>query len=41
MKDGTWIHEFPAAITVCDANGIILAMNEKSIATFIEKREQN
>ncbi len=26
-----WIQEFPAAITVCDRNGIILEMNEASI----------
>ena len=26
-----WIPEFPAAITVCDAEGIILEMNEASI----------
>jgi sensor histidine kinase regulating citrate/malate metabolism len=31
---GSWIKEFPAAITVCDPQGIILAMNEKSCATF-------
>ncbi len=32
-----WINEFPAAVTVCDANGIILMMNEKSVATFAEE----
>jgi len=26
-----WIREFPAAITVCDAHGTILEMNEASI----------
>jgi transcriptional regulator with PAS, ATPase and Fis domain len=29
-----WIKSFPAAITVCDARGIILEMNSKSIETF-------
>jgi transcriptional regulator with PAS, ATPase and Fis domain len=29
-----WIKEFPAAITVCDADGIITEMNEKSVETF-------
>jgi transcriptional regulator with PAS, ATPase and Fis domain len=29
-----WINEFPAAITVCDKEGIILEMNEKSCKTF-------
>ena len=34
MTDHTWVKEFPGAITVCDANGIILAMNDKSIKSF-------
>jgi transcriptional regulator with PAS, ATPase and Fis domain len=29
-----WIKEFPAAITVCDAKGIIIEMNNKSAKTF-------
>ena len=29
-----WIKSFPAAITVCDKEGIILEMNEKACATF-------
>jgi hypothetical protein len=29
-----WIKEFPPAITVCDLNGIILEMNDKSCAVF-------
>ncbi len=29
-----WIKEFPGAITVCDVNGKILEMNEKSCLTF-------
>ena len=36
MSDNNWIREFPAAITVCDATGIILAMNDRSVATFAE-----
>ena len=31
-----WTREFPAAITVCDAKGIILAMNNKSCETFAD-----
>lgn len=31
-----WIREFPAAITVCDPTGIIIAMNEKACATFAD-----
>ncbi len=29
-----WIREFPAAVTVCDRDGIILEMNDKSARTF-------
>ena len=29
-----WIKEFPAAITVCNPDGIILAMNERAAKTF-------
>jgi hypothetical protein len=32
-----WIKEFPAAITVCDRQGIVIAMNEKACATFAEE----
>ncbi|HEY3445932.1 MAG TPA: hypothetical protein VGK67_06175 [Myxococcales bacterium] len=34
MDLGTWMKEFGAAITVCDKDGIILEMNERSGATF-------
>ncbi len=33
-----WIKHFPAAITVCDQNGIILEMNEQALATFAGHR---
>jgi transcriptional regulator with PAS, ATPase and Fis domain len=33
----SWIKSFPAAITVCDAHGIILDMNEKAIDSFKEE----
>jgi hypothetical protein len=32
--DHTWIKEFPAAVTVCDKEGIILEMNDKAAKTF-------
>lgn len=32
--DFSWVKEFPAAITVCDPDGIILEMNDKSAKTF-------
>ena len=34
MNDYDWIKEFPAAVTVCDEHGIILAMNDKAAKTF-------
>ena len=34
MPDHAWIREFPGAVTVCDADGIILEMNERAIAAF-------
>ena len=34
MSSADWISEFPAAITVCDSKGIVLAMNDKSSSTF-------
>ena len=30
MNELDWIKEFPAAVTVCDENGIILDMNDKA-----------
>ena len=29
-----WVQEFPAAVTVCDRDGVILAMNDKSARAF-------
>lgn len=34
MNEHEWINEFPAAVTVCDENGIILEMNDKAAQTF-------
>lgn len=34
MEQHAWIKEFPAAVTVCDAEGIILEMNDKAAKTF-------
>lgn len=31
MTSHAWIKEFPGAITVCDPEGIILEMNDKSV----------
>ena len=36
VNRGGWIREFPAAITVCDSEGIIRAMNDRACATFAE-----
>jgi transcriptional regulator with PAS, ATPase and Fis domain len=34
LNNADWINEFNAAITVCDKDGIIVAMNDKSVKTF-------
>lgn len=34
MNEHEWIKEFPAAVTVCDPEGIILEMNDKAARTF-------
>ena len=34
MSEHEWLKEFPAAVTVCDANGIILEMNDRAARTF-------
>lgn len=34
MRELDWIKEFPAAVTVCDENGVILDMNDKAAMTF-------
>jgi transcriptional regulator with PAS, ATPase and Fis domain len=36
MADHSWVKEFPAGITVCDTEGIILEMNERSIEIFAD-----
>ena len=34
MTDQDWVEEFPAAVTVCDADGNILMMNQKERRQF-------
>ena len=34
--DSKWIKEFSAAITLCDTNGIVTGMNEKSAEVFAD-----
>jgi PAS domain-containing protein len=34
MGQHAWVREFPAAITVCDEQGIILEMNDRAAETF-------
>ncbi len=34
MNEHEWIKEFPGSVTVCDAKGIILEMNDKAAKTF-------
>ena len=34
MNELDWVKEFPAAVTVCDEEGIILEMNDKAAKTY-------
>lgn len=34
MTGPDWVREFPGAITVCDPEGVILAMNAKAVEAF-------
>ncbi len=34
MSEHEWIKEFPAAITVCDASGTLLEMNDRAAKTY-------
>ena len=34
MPNHDWVQEFPASITVCNPQGIILEMNDRSVKTF-------
>ena len=34
MSEHEWVKEFLAAVTICDADGIILEMNDKAAQTF-------
>lgn len=36
MSTNAWVQEFPCAITVCDTAGIIVAMNDKAVQTFLD-----
>jgi transcriptional regulator with PAS, ATPase and Fis domain len=36
MTNHSWVDEFPGEVTVCDADGVILEMNQKSAETFKE-----
>lgn len=36
MNENEWIKEFPAGVTVCDKDGILLEMNDKAVRIFEE-----
>jgi len=40
MHDGEWVKSFPAAITVCNSEGIIIKMNEWHV-NFLRNSEAN
>ena len=33
-SENAWVKEFPGAVTVCDAHGVIIDMNDKAAVTF-------
>jgi transcriptional regulator with PAS, ATPase and Fis domain len=37
LNDHAWLKEFPGAVTVCDASGMILEMNDKAMKTFADQ----
>ena len=34
MSEHSWVNEFPGAIIVCDANGIIVEMNDRAARNY-------
>jgi len=36
MAENAWVRSFPGAVTVCDREGVILEMNERSVASFAD-----
>lgn len=34
MEGHNWMKQFPAAVTICDCNGVILDMNDKAAQSF-------
>jgi len=36
MDSTAWVSEFPAAITVCDRDGIVIAMNRRACEAFAD-----
>jgi transcriptional regulator with PAS, ATPase and Fis domain len=34
MSENAWVEEFPGAVTVCDTDGRIVAMNDRSLEVF-------
>ena len=37
MIDANWVKEFVGAVTVCDAEGTILDMNDRAATTFAQR----
>jgi hypothetical protein len=36
MAEHEWVRAFPGAVTVCDRDGVLLEMNERSVAVFAD-----
>jgi len=37
MAEHEWVRAFPGAITVCDRDGVILEMNDRSVRSFADE----
>lgn len=37
MRDHSWVQEFPASVTVCDPDGIILEMNGRAVEAYRDR----
>jgi len=37
MTDSNWTKSFPGSVTVCDTEGIILEMNDRSVHSYREE----
>ncbi len=37
MKENEWVKEFPGAVTVCNASGVLIGMNDRAAAALAQE----